>query len=135
MSAHVRLAAGLLLSMITTATAGSLTEGKWTPTACGVEPPAVTLDLSSVGAYNRSIAAVQTWQKQTNAYSACLIGEANADNGAIVAAVNAAQQRAKAGFERIKADADSAPEKLGLGAGMAPEDGQAGQALMASHGG
>ncbi len=108
------LLAFVFLALATPAAqAGSMSDGHWTPTGCGSEPQPVGLDLSSIEAYNRSIPAAKAWQQQANAYVSCLIGEANADNGAIVKAVNEAQGRIKSQFDRINAEGSSASSRFG----------------------
>ena len=106
------LLAGLLLA-ISDSGAGTLADGKWTPTGCGPEPQPVGVDLSTASAFNQSIQAAKDWQQQANAYAACLVGEGNADNAAIAKSVNDAQQKIKAGFDRINVDMASAQAKFG----------------------
>jgi hypothetical protein len=113
MKRYAVLASLFLAISVRGAGAGAVADGDWTPTRCGPEPQPVTLDLASVEAYNQSILAAKAWQQQANAYAACLVGEGNADNAAIVKAVNDAQQRIKARFDRLNADVASAQTKFG----------------------
>lgn len=113
MTRQMLLATAFLALTTAAAQAGTLADGRWAPTGCGSEPQPVGLDLASVEAYNRSIPAAKAWQQQANAYVACLIREANADNTAIVKAVNEAQGRIKAQFDRINADGAGAEAKFG----------------------
>lgn len=105
----------LLLFAAATARAGTLKDGQWSASGCGAEPAAVSLDATSVEAYNRGIEKAKTWEQQAKAYVACMVAEGNADNGAIVKAVNDAQARIKDGFEHINAKATEAQEKFSAG--------------------
>ena len=93
-------------------TAGNISNGTWTPSNCGTEPPIPVLDLSTVEAFNESIKIINEWQKKANTYNECVIKEANADNNTIANAANAEQARLKAAFDKIKAETTAAKAKL-----------------------
>ena len=93
-------------------TAGTITNGTWSPNDCGVEPASPVIEQSSVDAYNQSVKAINEWQQKANAYNTCLIGEANKDNALIAKTANDEQSRLRAVIEKIKSDTDKAKAKL-----------------------
>ncbi|MGR9015113.1 MAG: hypothetical protein ACU83U_15870 [Gammaproteobacteria bacterium] len=92
--------------------AGTITNGTWSPSACGTEPEVPVIDQSSVEAYNNSVKAINDWQQKANAYNGCLIKEANADNTLIANSANEEQARLRAAIERIQAETTAAKAKL-----------------------
>ncbi|CAI8960859.1 hypothetical protein [Methylocaldum szegediense] len=104
----------VLLTALTAigAQAGTLTDGKWTPSNCGTQTAPPEIDSRSVEGYNRSLKAVREWQQKTQAYNDCVVKEANADNAAIAEAANAEQARFRAAVERISAEAAAIKAKL-----------------------
>ena len=95
------------------AMAGSLTNASWTPSeACGVKPALPTIDDSSIEAYNKSVAAINEWQKKANAYYECLVKEANADNAVIAETANREQEAYRQAVQIIGEKAAAAKNKL-----------------------
>ena len=92
--------------------AGTITNGAWAPTGCGIETVAPVVEQSSVDAYNKSVKAINEWQQKTNAYNTCLINEANADNALIVKTAQEEQRRFQAAIQKVKTDTDAAKAKL-----------------------
>ena len=105
-------AAVVMVATISTGTAGSITNGTWSPSGCGVEPVVPVIEQSSVDAYNKSVKAINEWQQKANAYNTCLINEANADNALIAKTANEEQSRLRAAIEKIKTDTTIAKAKL-----------------------
>jgi hypothetical protein len=93
-------------------TAGTITNGIWSPNGCGAEPKPPVIEQSSVDAYNQSIKAINEWQQKANTYNTCLINEANKDNALIAKAANDEQDRFHALIEKIKSATDKAKAKL-----------------------
>ncbi|WKJ89145.1 hypothetical protein QZJ86_14070 [Methylomonas montana] len=94
------------------ASAGSLANGSWQPSGCGSVPEAPTVDGGNIDAYNKSIAAINTWQQKSRDYFECLIKEANTDNGIIADHANRAQAKYRETVEKIGAEAEAAKKKL-----------------------
>lgn len=94
------------------ASAGSLVNGSWQPSGCGNMPDAPTVDAGNIDTYNKSIAAINTWQQKSRDYFECLIKEANTDNGIIADHANQAQAKYRETVEKIGAEADAAKKKL-----------------------
>ncbi|MES1196862.1 MAG: hypothetical protein ABUL58_07955, partial [Steroidobacter sp.] len=87
----------LSLSMLligTSATAGVIKDGVWTPTGCGIKPEAPVLNLRNDKSYNQSVNAVNVYQQNIRDYLECLTREANADIRAITESANAAPKAA-----------------------------------------
>jgi len=94
------------------ATAGTLSGGAWQPAGCGGKPDAPVIDDSDVDTFNKSIAAINTWQQKSRDYFECLIKEANTDNAIIAESANQAQAKYREAVEKIGAEADAAKKKL-----------------------
>ncbi len=103
--------AAMMLTAVS-GTAGTITNGVWTPSSCGTEPVVPVIEQGSVDAYNQSIKAINDWQQKANAYNGCLIKEANADNSLIANAANDEQARFKATIKKIQAETTAAKAKL-----------------------
>ncbi|AMK79178.1 MULTISPECIES: hypothetical protein [Methylomonas] len=112
MKYKITIAALLSIIFAMPAQAGSLNNGSWQPSGCGVVPEAPTIDAGNVEAYNKSIAAINTWQQKSRDYFECLIKEANTDNGIIADHANQAQAKYRDTVEKIGAQADAAKKKL-----------------------
>jgi len=110
MTKQLFFAASMLL--VASATAGTITNGVWSPSGCGTEPPVPVIDQSSVDAYNQSVKAINDWQQKANAYNSCLIKEANADNALIANTANDEQARLRAAIEKIQTGTTAAKDKL-----------------------
>jgi len=107
------LAAALILCAPIAAIAGTLTDATWAPSeACGAKPAVPTLNDSSIESYNKSVAAINEWQKKANAYYACLIKEANADNAVIADTANREQEAYRQAVQTIGDKAAAAKKKL-----------------------
>ncbi|MFZ2168034.1 MAG: hypothetical protein WAW61_00190 [Methylococcaceae bacterium] len=101
-----------MLATVSAGTAGTITNETWSPSACGTEPVVPVIEQGSVDAYNKSVKAINEWQQKANAYSTCLINEANADNALIAKIANEEQSRLRMAIEKIKTDMDAAKLKL-----------------------
>jgi hypothetical protein len=106
------ITAVILLATISAGTAGTITNGTWSPSGCGAEPTVPVIEQGSVDAYNNSVKAINEWQQKANAYNTCLINEANADNAIIAKMANEGQSRLRTAMEKIKTDMDAAKAKL-----------------------
>lgn len=102
----------LSIFSINPAKAGSLSNGSWQPSGCGAVPEAPTVDGGNIEAYNKSIAAINTWQQKSREYFECMIKEANTDNGIIADHANQAQGKYRETVEKIGAKAEAAKKKL-----------------------
>ena len=103
--------AAMMLTAVSV-TAGTITNGVWSPSNCGTEPLVPVIKQGSVDEYNQSVKAINDWQKKANAYNSCLIKEANADNSLIANVANEEQARFKATIEKIQAETTAAKAKL-----------------------
>jgi hypothetical protein len=92
--------------------AGTLTNGVWTPSNCGAKPVTPVVDDKDVDTYNKSVANINDWQQKAKAYYACLVNEANVDNGLVIENANREQAEYKKSFETIKAALDVAAKKV-----------------------
>jgi len=101
-----------IFGIISVANAGGLTNGNWSPAGCGARPEPPVIDSTSVGAYNRSIAQVNDWQKQMQIYHDCVIKEANSDIAAINQAATAEQARINQASGNLNADLNRGRDKL-----------------------
>ena len=103
----------ITVSSVPVCTAGTITNGTWSPSACGAEPVAPpVIEQSSIEAYNKSIKAINAWQKNANTYNNCLINEANADNALIAKTANWQQSQFRATIEKINIQTNAAKAKL-----------------------
>lgn len=110
---HVNLfAAFFALTAAFTANAGVLENGSWSASGCGVIPETPVIDSSSADAFNRSVGAINAWQKQMQVYHDCMIKEANADSAAINQAATAAQGRINGIVEKINIDVAAGKQKV-----------------------
>lgn len=109
------LSATTLIALLAplSAAAGTLTGSNWAPSeACGVRPEVPVVDDGSIEAYNKSVGAINAWQKKANSYFACLVKEANADNAIIADSANREQEAYRQAVETIGARVDAAKKKL-----------------------
>ena len=95
------------------ATAGTLAGGAWTPTGCGEEPIAPTLNISSAETFSESLKWVKLYETKIKTYNDCFIKEANADNQAINDTAKAEQARVNAAFDKYNADSKTAQARFG----------------------
>ena len=108
----------LLLSAIIIASApwavfaGSINDGKWSPTGCGDNPPAPIIDAGSVEAFNQSLVAISDWQLKSRAYIQCLVNEANTDNQLIANSANQVQTDFREKLEKLSAEAKAGSKAL-----------------------
>jgi hypothetical protein len=103
--------AAIMLTAVS-GTAGTITNGAWSPSGCGTEPAVPVIDQSSVDAYNQSVKAINDWQQKANTYNGCLIKEANVDNTLIANSANDEQARLRAAIEKIQTETTAAKAKL-----------------------
>ena len=104
--------AAIMLTTVSS-TAGTLSNGAWSPSGCGTEPVAPVVDPSNIDTYNESVKAIYDWQQKANAYNSCLIKEANADNSLIADSANEEQVRLRVAIEKIQSETIAAKAKLG----------------------
>ena len=102
----------IMVAAIPSVTAGTITNGAWSPNGCGAEPVIPVIVQDSVDAYNKSVKAINEWQQKANAYNTCLINEANADNALIAKTANEEKSRFRATIDKIKTGTDAAKAKL-----------------------
>lgn len=108
----------LLIAMVITActpgfaSAGSISDGKWSPSNCGSNPETPVIDASNVDTFNKSIVAISDWQLKSRSWIECLINEANADNKLIADSANQEQQNYREKLEKISAEAKAAGKAL-----------------------
>lgn len=115
----ILLAVPITLAVTFAANAGTLNNGSWSPSGCGTMPEAPNVNSNNVDSLNRSITAVNDWQKRLQTYDQCMIREANADTTAISNAANAQQVRYREASARINAELASGRDKLGSDASPA----------------
>jgi hypothetical protein len=102
----------ILVAGISAGTAGTISNGAWSPSACGAEPEVPVVEQGNVETYNQSIKTINDWQQKANAYNSCVINEANADNALIVKTATEGQNKFRAAVEKIKTATDAAKAKL-----------------------
>ena len=102
----------ILVAAASVGTAGTISNGAWSPSACGTEPEVPVIEQDSVESYSQSIKTIDEWQQKAYAYNSCVINEANADNAVIVKTANEKQNKLRATVEKIKTDTDAAKAKL-----------------------
>ena len=116
----VLLAVPITFAVMFAANAGTLNDGSWSPSGCGAMPEAPNVNSNNVDSLNRSITAVNDWQKQLQTYDECIIREANADTAAISSAANAQQVRYREVSAKINAELVAGRDKLGGEASPSP---------------
>lgn len=94
------------------ATAGTLAQKDWQPTACGTKPSIAALDLSTVDAYNKSVGIINAYRPAIRNYVNCVVNEANSDLQTITAAATAVRQDATTVEDDISAQLKAAEAKL-----------------------
>lgn len=102
----------MLVLSISAGTAGTITNGVWSPGSCGTELKAPAVVTTNVEAYNQSVKDINDWQQKASTYNNCVIQEANADNALIAKTANDEQARFQAEIERIKVETTAASTKL-----------------------
>lgn len=109
----IALLAGLIVMHFAGMThAGTLNNGEWKPSQCGVKPATPIIDDQDVDGFNKSVAAINDWQQQARVYFECLIKEANADNNVIAESANREQAAYRQSVEAVGAAAEAAKKKL-----------------------
>jgi hypothetical protein len=98
------------------AQAGVLGPEGWGPAGCGEFPQTPIVDSSNAEAFNKSIGAINEWQKQLQTYNDCMVKEANADSTAINKGASATQTRINAEIEKVNHDATTGRKKVERGA-------------------
>ena len=106
------LAVPIAFAVTFAANAGTLNDGSWSPSGCDVMPDVPTVNSNSADTINKSIAAVNDWQKQLQTYDECMIREANADTTAIAKSAKAQQTRYREASEKINAELVAGREKF-----------------------
>ena len=101
-----------LVLLHTSSNAGTLANGTWSPMGCGERPVAPTISTTSIADYNRSVEAINEWQKRAQQYNSCLVDEANADNALIARTANDQQAKFREEIDQISAEADKAKAVL-----------------------
>jgi hypothetical protein len=102
----------IIVATVSVGTAGTISNGAWSASACGIEPEAPVINQDNVDAYNKSIKAINEWQQKANAYNTCVINEANADNAIIARTATEQQNKFRAAVEKIKITTDAAKATL-----------------------
>lgn len=105
-------AASFALAVAFTANAGVLENGSWSASGCGAMPETPIIDSSSADAFNRSVGAINAWQKQMQIYHDCMIKEANADSVTINQSATAGQGRINGIVEKINAEVAAGKQKV-----------------------
>lgn len=105
-------AASFALAAAFTANAGVLENGSWSASGCGAMPETPVIDSSSADAFNRSVGAINAWQKKVQVYHDCMIKEANADSAAINQSATAGQGRINGIVEKINAEVAAGKQKV-----------------------
>ena len=108
---HTLLLTGLLASAF--AHAGNLSGSAWSPVGCGPRPAAPALDLKNPDAFNNSLAPVNVYRRDINAYLNCVVQEANRDILAVNTFALEAQRAARDANDKIQADVKAADAKFG----------------------
>jgi hypothetical protein len=101
------------VSLIGAASAGTITNGVWTPTTCGSDPgPAPVMNGKDQKTYSASAKEFQAWQDKAKAYVTCVSAEAKTDQSAIVDTANKTVTAVNEGSQKFVADANDAMERL-----------------------
>ena len=106
------ITAAIMVATVSVGSAGTISNGAWSPSGCGIEPVAPFVEQDSVDAYNRSIKTINEWQQKASTYNTCVIDEANTDNALIAKTATEEQKKFRATVERIKTATDAAKAKL-----------------------
>jgi hypothetical protein len=96
----------------TSCQAGALANGTWSPVNCGVKPAKPQLSGKTVEVFNKGVAAINSWQKESHKYLECLIKEANTDNTIIADSANKVQKDFREEVEAMAAEAEALKKKL-----------------------
>ncbi|SCX46424.1 hypothetical protein [Nitrosospira sp. Nsp1] len=112
MNQTILFAAFFALTTAFTANAGVLENGTWSASGCGAMPETPVIDSSSVAAFNRSVSAINAWQKQMQVYHDCMIKEANADSVTINQSATAGQGRINGIVEKINTEVAAGKQKV-----------------------
>lgn len=102
----------ILAATASVCSAGTITKGVWAPSACGVEPVLPVINQTTVDGYNKSVKTINDWQQKMSTYSACVVKEANDDNGSIAKSANERQAKLQKLTEKVHADTEAAKAKL-----------------------
>ncbi len=102
----------IIVATVSVGTAGTISNGTWSASACGIEPEVPVIGQDSVETYNQSIKTINEWQQKANAYNTCVINEANTDNAIIAKTATDQQNKFRAAVEKIKIATDAAKAKL-----------------------
>ena len=106
------LAAIIIVVTGSVSTAGTISNGTWSPNNCGIEPELPVIKQDSVDTYNQSIKTINEWQKKANDHVSCVINEANADNAIIAKTATEQQNKFRVTVEKIKLATDAAKATL-----------------------
>jgi hypothetical protein len=101
-----------LMTSMANAYGGSLKDGTWNSSACGVRPEPAQTNFSDTNAYNRSIEEVSGYLQNLSVYQNCLIKEANGDMQTIAQFATLAQQTAKATDDDYQAQLQAAAKRF-----------------------
>ena len=112
MNQTILFAAFFALTTAFTANAGVLENGSWSASGCGAIPETPVIDSNSVAAFNRSVGAINAWQKQMQVYHDCMIKEANADSVTINQSATAGQGRINGIVEKLNAEVAAGKQKV-----------------------
>lgn len=95
------------------ASAGTIQNGTWAPSAACVNPgDAPHVSSKSPEAFNKSQKAIQEWQGNAKAYADCINSEGKADQQAIIAGANGAIGKVSDQVKGLNDEQTAAIEKL-----------------------
>ena len=102
----------ILIAMLSSAEAGTINQGVWSPANCGEKPAAPVIPDTDVKAFNAAMNQINEWQTKVKVYFECLVKEANADNTAVAESANRQQAEHQKLVESLNAQIDAAEKKL-----------------------
>jgi hypothetical protein len=106
------LTAAALLTIASNANAGTLQNGVWTSTCAGEPGPAPEIKSNTPDAYNKSAPVAAAWSTSAKAYYECVKAEIQADQSAMIDAVNTKFKALSAEIEGVNNANTAAIEKL-----------------------
>jgi hypothetical protein len=106
------IAATAFVALSTTAQAGTLQNGVWTPNCPAVPGDPPEFNTKSPEAFNKSQKAVQEWQSGVIAYNDCMKGEVKTDQEIIVGAANSSIKKLSDELSGLSAAQQAAVETL-----------------------
>jgi hypothetical protein len=102
----------ILSAVLSSAEAGTINQGIWSPVNCGEKPVAPLIPDSDVKAFNAAMNQINDWQTKVKVYFECLVKEANADNTIVAESANRQQAEHQKLVESLNQQIDAAEKKL-----------------------